>query len=434
MIRLKPAGPALATAAIGCVCLAAPALAQSAPLPQGKAAQPEAQPVLACAALGSGFVNIPGTSSCLRTGLELFPELRSDFATKDFRIQTQRLSSGPIILYGTKDIAGSTDRFTGQPNGRVTLIAVTPISDSDRPLVSFISLRSGYDANAADERDRAVPGSGLGVEQAWVSALGVTAGLKPSVFDFSPGYNYTGAYASQRTTSQLAYELRLDNTASLTASLEDGRQRRYQDGVLANYGGQQLPDLVLRGRYEPSWGIVHAAGALHPIHDALADKRAVGWAVTAGLEYRQDWSKAFGDGAKGMYGRILVTGAYGEGALDYLGIPRFNSDYVIDADGRIVLSKGFSGLVSYEHLWTSRFKTAATLALYRTTATLRDFDWSVEGGVAQVGAEYNPTNGLYVGAQLAYYFDQAQAHYFEVPGSQVPVNYWQAMLYLRRSL
>ena len=93
-----------------------------------------------------------------------------------------------------------------------------------------------------------------------------------------------------------------------------------------------------------------------------------------------------------------------------------------------------SGLVSYEHLWTSTFKTTATLALYRTQASLKDFDWQVEGGVAQAGAEYNPAPGIYFGAELSYFFDRAQGNYFGAPGAEVPVNYLQALLYLRRSL
>src|SRR6476646_1305134 len=84
-------------------CLfAGPAVAQTAAsLPEGKADAPQAQPVLACAVLGSGFINFPGTSSCLRIGLDVFPEIRGDFATKDLNIVTQPIAGQPAALVGT---------------------------------------------------------------------------------------------------------------------------------------------------------------------------------------------------------------------------------------------------------------------------------------------------------------------------------------------
>jgi hypothetical protein len=424
--------PALASIAI----LAATGLAaaQSAPLlPAGKAAEAP-QPVMACPGLGSGFFLIPGTETCLRLGADILVEAKGDFVGKDISIETRRLSTPvpntPVALYSATDQSHSADHYSQRNDSRVTLTAVSLVNGT--PIVSYVSLRNGYTFTAADIRSRTQANTAVGVDQAWISAMGVTAGLRPSVFDFSTGVTYSGGYASSRVLNQIAYEKSFGQ-ASVAISAEDGRSRRYQEGVWASYEGQKSPDIVLRGRYSPDWGMVHVAGALHPYGDALTGKDSIGWAANAGIEYRQDWG-VLGGGKGGPFGRFQLTAAYADGALDYLGVPRFATDYVADSDGTLRNTKGASASLSYEHVLRPNLKATAGLSVYETRSNLLDFTWKTRGALAQLGIEYNPASGTYVGAELNYYWDQVRGVYFAVPGDPAKADFVTAMVYLRRTL
>ena len=70
-----------------------------------------------------------------------------------------------------------------------------------------------------------------------------------------------------------------------------------------------------------------------------------------------------------MYGRVMLSAAYADGALSYLQVPFFNVDYIADQDGTIRRSKGFSAVVAYEHLWTPTLKSTLSYSYYRTGVT-----------------------------------------------------------------
>ena len=84
----------------------------------------------------------------------------------------------------------------------------------------------------------------------------------------------------------------------------------------------------------------------------FADDTLWGAAVTVGGEYRVKWSDVFGPAAGDTYGRLLLQGAVARGAMGYLGIPFFATDYVAGGNGDIRLTKGYSAVASDEHLWT----------------------------------------------------------------------------------
>src|SRR5262249_18070205 len=96
-------------------------------------------------------------------------------------------------------------------------------------------------------------------------------------------------------------------------------------------------------------------------------------------------------------------------------------------------SKGASATIAYEHLWSPEFKTAVGLSAYRTQTDLKDFKWRTEGLLAQVGAEWNPTQGLYLGAELNYYWDRVKGVFFALPGDAVGADFVNAMVYARRT-
>jgi hypothetical protein len=416
---------------------ASPAAAsEPAPLPAGKAEAPPV-PMMVCPGLGKGFFLVPGTSTCLRIGLDVLVESRSDLVSNDLSVETRRIASpipgaaaDPVALYGTIDETRIADRYAQRNDSRLIITAVTTVDGA--PVASYLSLRNGYAFTASDLRARNPGTTAVGVDQAWISAFGVTAGLRTSVFDFSSGLTYSGGYASSRVVNQIAYEKSF-GPASLAVSAEDGRSRRYEDGVWASYGGQTVPDLVLRGRITPDWGVVHLAGALHTIHDAPTGRSSVAFAVNAGVEVRQDWGKLFNkDG--GPFGRFQLTAAYADGALDYLGVPRFSTDYVLDADGSLSKTRGVSAGLSYEHIVRPDLKLTAGVSAYRTKTSLINFDWTTRGALAQLGIEYNPFAGTYLGAEVNYFWDQSRGVYYAIPGDRPTVDFVNAMVYLRRTL
>jgi hypothetical protein len=424
----------LLIATLASAASAGQAAAQSALLPQRKAQEPP-PPVLACPILGKGFFIVPGTQTCLRIGSDIVVETRGDFVNKDISVETRRLSipvaNTPVALYQASDLSKTANRFRERTDARVNLTAVTIVDGT--PVISQISLRNGYDLTAADIRSGTLPnGAGVGVDQAFISALGFTAGLRPSVFDFATGLTYSGGYASNRKLNQLAYEKSFGK-AQIALSVEDGTTRRHQDGVWANYGPERAPDVVLRGRLDPDWGHLHVAAAVHPFRDGLSGTDALGWAANAGIEYQQDWGLLAGKKG-GPYGRFMLTAAYADGALDYLGIPRFATDYVLDSDGKLVNAKGASASLSYEHILRPDLRATAGVSLYKTKTHLADFDWTTQGALAQLGLEYNPFRDLYLGAEVNYYWDQVHGVYFTVPGDRTKVDFLNAMLYVRRTL
>jgi hypothetical protein len=406
-------------------------------LPQGAAAEPAPPPgVRACPQVGRGFFQPPGQEVCLRIGLDLLYEGKGDTTRDKIHIETQRVNGSPMALYEIRDVSNSVTRYRSRTSGTISLTAVSALDGE--PVVAHVGLRSGIDdTNAADRRDdgdTSIPSTYL--DQAWVSAYGFTAGLRGSLFDYSSGYGYSGGYASNSRTNGISYEKDLGAAANLGVSVEDNAFRRYQEGVWAQYGAQRYPDLVLRGRLSPSWGTVHVAAAAHSVNDAINGKEKWGWAGNAAVELRTKWSDVVGEEAGDMRGRLLLTGAYTKGALDYLGIPRFSADYIATTDGGVELTEGFSAMVSYEHIWRPDLKTTATVAAYRTLNDIPDFRWEAKGGLAQAGIEYMPAGNTYLGAEVTYFRDDVKGTYtyegVTADGADSSADFFQVYTYLRR--
>ena len=127
----------------------------------------------------------------------------------------------------------------------------------------------------------------------------------------------------------------------------------------------------------------------------------------------------------------------------YLGAPFFASDYVAGVDGKLRLSSGSSGLISYEHLWTPNFKTTATLSAYSLHSSSDksliggvpfDFDYKVRGWQAQVGAEYMPISNLSFGSEVSFSRDRASGSYSSVAATPIKVGVWGMYFYIRRRI
>ena len=97
--------------------------------------------------------------------------------------------------------------------------------------------------------------------------------------------------------------------------------------------------------------------------------RVSGWAWSAGLQSRVQWSDFLGEGANGIYGRFGLTVANATGALGYLGIPMFAPDYVVMSDGNVHRSTGWSGVMSYEHMLSRNVKLSSNISYFNVTMT-----------------------------------------------------------------
>lgn len=408
--------------------LAACALLPAAARPAKPLDRPEV--VQACPWFGPGFFRVPGNDACIRLSGEVLAESRFDFARRDLYIETVRILGNPLAFYDRPKISHRIDRTQLRSDARLTLMSATDVGGF--PLVTSLTLRNQPDTTAATRGAGATAGDILHADQAWLRYRWVTAGKHPSYFDFSTGYTLTGGYGSQRNVNLLALTFRPSNATSLTLSLEDGASRRYEDGVWASYGAQRRPDVVVQGRWAPSFATLHASAALHPIRDGLAGRSKEGYALSAGLEYRQKWSDLFGTAAGDTYGRFLLTAATTRGALDYLGLPRFATDYAADLGGRLVQSRATAFIASYEHVWRPDLKTVIGVSGYDVHMPLTNYDHRVRGTVAQIGIEYMPVSNLMVGAEANLYRDSVRGAYFGVRAPTDRVEIVTGSVYLRR--
>lgn len=374
--------------------------------------------VLSCPGAGTGFFLLPGSETCLRIGGQVSVWHEASHAKRDLAAETFYVGDDPLVIYGT---VAPQKRPASQTTEAVLAITSASLTDYG-PLVTHATIKGTHNRGS----------SILYLDQAFISAGGLTAGRRKSFFDFSTGYNFTEGYASDRVTNLAAFTMPLGTKASLTASLEDNGERRLDDGVWALRGTQSLPDLVVAARAEdPNLGVVHLSAALQKLSDDRTStccgpiRGTLAFAASAGVELNA--------ALLGHQGRLLLSAAYADGAMAYLGHLPFLTDYVVDADGTIAKTSGFSLLASYEYLWSPRFKTMATVSgLFAKTKT-RDLEWTPAGIMASLGAEYSPVAGMRIGIEGIYYRDFARAKYLGVKGERSVASLTKLKTYLARS-
>ncbi len=452
--------------ALSLVGLAALPASASSDLPRQKTVA-KAKDMQRCPGFGYGFFRIPETLTCLKLGMDIVYENKLDFVQNELNLQTLRLPTPafpngavPVLFVAKQNLWATANHDLSMFDLEFTALTVTPTDDG--PLVTFADGRNGVDVTLANSRLSSLPSNNFFLDQGWVSWAGLTAGKHQSYFDFtSPGYGFFGGYSSLTKTGLLAYSKSFDNLVSVTASLEDPTSRQQVDGVISAVGPSRWPDVVGQVRFAPKNALFQLSGALHQNVDTTAFnccqapvRSKEGFAVLAGMELRAHWSDYFGPGAKGMYGRLMISGAYANGAVSYLGMPFFASDYVADADGTLHLSQGASALISYEHLWTPFVKSTLTFSGYdvrsssglasltavsptvtqqtQFTSGLFNFRYHVRGWAAQFGNEIAPESGLIFGAEVNYTHDTAKAVYSGVAANPVTVGIWSGAAYVKR--
>ena len=456
---------------IGAICALAPATGLSAEMSKAEtapAASKDPSKAPECAGYGTGFFKLGDTGFCGRAGYDAMGFVAKDFATRDINLVGQRLPSSayaagvPILYYYAKNFASQTkDPYPGV-DAQVNFVAMRQTDYG--ALIGYVNLRAAGQLQSNDggglsyNSNNAVNGSiaeGL-VDQAWVRLGGFEAGIQPSMFGFARwGYSISPGYSSLVNTPAVSYTYRVDNVAgssnSVSASfaLEDGSRRDMYDGVLASYGRTYRPDVVAQARFGTPNLLLHIGGALHEIHDVAAwdccfspDHTLWGVAATAGGEYRVKWSDVFGPAAGDAYGRLMLQVAATHGAIGYLGIPFFATDYVVNGDGDVKETAGYSAVASYEHLWTPTLKSSITYSIFGTSEASNAellgpnepmwFDVKVRGALLQGGIEDMVQPGLTIGVEAGYTWTTATGDYAGAPSAPLSVGFPNVAAYVRK--
>lgn len=381
-------------------------------LPKADAQPLRSESVEGCPEWGVGYMRLAGTDACLRIGGELTTGADRDFGEEEIFLQSDYRDGVPFATYRADPAGAEFSELRTSVDAELDLIVVSQTEYG--PLAGVVQLRGAVLPDGVNE---------VTLGHAFVQVGGFTAGLHPSFFDFSTGFTQTPGYASDAVTPLFAFTYELRPTVTITVSAENGVYRRVQEGVWAQYGGADRPDIVGSGRVAQDWGLLHAAAAAHRIEDLRGD-RSWGWAANAGLEYRTSSGE--------MPGRLLLSASYADGAIGYLGIPFYVADYIVDEGGRIARTRGYSLLASYEQVWTPRLKSSATLSYYGALTETSFFDWRVRGLTATVGSEFMPVPGLMMGVELSWYYDVLQGTELDVSGPRESVSTANVLTYLRR--
>jgi hypothetical protein len=130
------------------------------------------------------------------------------------------------------------------------------------------------------------------------------------------------------------------------------------------------------------------------------------------------------------------------GAIGYLGIPFFATDYVADADGDLRATTGYSAVASYEHLWTTTLKSSLTYSLFGTSETSGAellapdepmwFDVKIRGSLLQGGIEDMVQPGLTIGVEGGYTWTTATGNYAGASSAPLSVGFANLAAYVRK--
>ena len=376
-----------------------------------------------CTDAGPNFKQIPNLDACARLGLDTTVELGHQFVRHDLDVEPLRGDDGiAFVNYGAYAREFDKHKVIGSGLVRPNLFLFAPTAYG--PL--SVNVRVSGQA-VADNLNR-VSTEPLFVDDAWASLGPATVGRRFSFFDYNPGFTYKPGYTSYRTTNLIGLTSPIGSGVEASLSLEDPSSRRREDGIWAAYAKGRLPDLVGSVRVNGNWGNAHASFALHEVTQpdgvgCPCETREIGFAGLAGFEYRQKFGET--------HGRVMVTGAVADGALDYLGIPRFAPDFITHM-GSLRTTRGASALVSYEHVWRPDLRTAVSFSWYGTDTVTSDLRWYARGHLSQFTIEYMPAPNVFVGAEASHLSDAVKAEDAVTAATYERASMDRLLFYVRR--
>lgn len=327
-----------------------------------------------CQRLGTAYIALPGTDTCLK----ISGEVRADyFVPRDQGVDDIDFRSGAILKF---DARTSTEFGT---------------------LRSFVEVSGGA--------------SGLAVTKAYIQLGGLTAGWAGSAYRFfDAAYAstiFTGLYAPSHTTNRLSYTALLGEGGYATLSLEDGVNARttitpvYEFGPFtAGYGGHELPDAVAALGVNQGWGKAQIMGAVHQV--TYADVQDVPPSASPLASFSDEVGFAVGAGVGVNLplfhgGHFAIEANYADGAMRYLGL--------VDPDAYVVFEGGFIAETAKGWSVASEFQAGLSESVIGTifgsyadynapSFVVADYRSLLVGGNLALAV----TQGLSVGAEVAY--------------------------------
>jgi hypothetical protein len=270
-----------------------------------------------------GFV-LPGSDTCIKI---------SGYITA--QIEGGNLYTGHTMNYATgmQSINPTTTRDSIGYATRYNLTLDTVSNTAYGPLVGH----GEYQFNAGGGFDNLQGGSDGGLNEAYLTWAGLTAGKAPSFFSFTGGgYGYANFFSPDRKgyaqPELVAYTASFGGGFAATVSVENpyaptigsnaagpivvdpGTYQGYLGS--ATEDGMRVPDLVGALSVHQAWGMAQVSGVGHNIRatsfDGAASIDKWGYAIDAGVQFN----------IPSVAGATVgVTGAWSRNAIWYSGIP-----------------------------------------------------------------------------------------------------------------
>jgi hypothetical protein len=369
--------------------LAGVAGAQAADMPV-KAAP--VQYVKICTLYGVGFYYIPGTDTCLKLGGYL-------------RVQADYDAGGGGVIIGSGTTEGPQGKFTRDNTNDINYRVRGVTSWDIRQQTEYGTLRT-YIRFGVENTTPAASGGGTTATAFWDRAFmqfaGFTVGRSQSFFDlftYGGAYSYHNVRVSGDTGASgqnlWGYTAQFGNGFSGTLSLEDPINHRNNSGVFdvtttnffnfnavgipdnafdnqaAGVFGFRVPDMVVNLRVDQAWGFAGISAVLHNASGAYYNspnnvnnghpEDKYGWALAAGAKFNLQGGDMIGFNvcyAEGDAGRCNNENAWQiYNNSNSVGLA-WNSEGVFGTGTQIELTKIWSALVGYEHIWNPKWRTA----------------------------------------------------------------------------
>ena len=279
-----------------------------------------------------GFV-LPGSDTCLKISGYVTGQMEGGNVSNSNAVvygpaANVRNAAGNVIGQRSTQGIGSSfgrDSFGWTTRYNLTFDAVS--NTAYGPLVAHAELQFNH-GEGFDNTGRA--GSDGGLNRAYVTWAGLTAGKANSFFSFTGGGLGWANFFSpdQKGFNQpdvLAYTASVGGGFSATLSIESPAWLEDQGSApialnpylgSAVRGGTRAPDIVGAIDVSQSWGTAHLAGVGHNVRaSSLVNNTTIdkwGWAADAGVSFN----------IPSMAGSVVgVTGAWSRNALWFSGIP-----------------------------------------------------------------------------------------------------------------
>lgn len=371
--------------------------------------------VRVCDAFGTGFFYIPGTETCLRIGGRIRTELRfNDFG-----------DSGNHNLSAWDEDADVSTAFRARGYARFDSRTNTEYG----LLRTYLEM---YWTNTSPGPDATT------IDKAFIQFGGLTAGRAASFYDFYTGDAWGSVqnqgFADNGSVNLFGYTFAFGNGFSVSASIEDGTDRRSRIASLSTtavgagnaiypnsslvvvtgtgttattlginvtngYGGHRIPDFVANLRVDQGWGSAQIMGALHHVYSdnaivGFGVDDELGWAIGAGVTINLPML-APGDS-------FSLQGSYAKGASNFAAAGNgIYYDAVVDPiSGDLELTDAWAIGAGFTHYWVPEFSSSlsASYLSYDHDSIIPDLDeWNVQGNLV-----WHPVAGLDIGAELEY--------------------------------